>query len=46
MKIRAFLWIIIATILGKDFDKKVISVGQDLKANDIDMYISIPKFLI
>ncbi|OOM79532.1 ABC transporter substrate-binding protein [Clostridium sp. BL-8] len=29
---------ILAAILGKDFDKKVISVGQDLKANDIDMY--------
>lgn len=29
---------ILGAILGKDFDKKVISLGQDLKTNDIDLY--------
>ncbi|AJA47331.1 ABC-type Fe3+-hydroxamate transport system, periplasmic component [Clostridium pasteurianum DSM 525 = ATCC 6013] len=28
----------LGAILGKDFDKKVISLGQDLKTNDIDLY--------
>lgn len=28
----------LGAILGRDFDKKVISLGQDLKTNDIDLY--------
>ena len=29
---------LLAAILGEDFDKKVVSLGQDLKTNDIDLY--------
>lgn len=34
---------LLAAILGEDFDKKVISLGQSLKTNDIDLYNKYSK---